>query len=289
MKKILFENGKTIDGASTFNTMQDNIEEVFNGEEAMGSIVVDDITCKNILETATNPQTSNGITKTYDIATKKIVFSGTATATAYLRVSYDVYLEANKTYTISTNEILPSGASIYANNYANVGLAYADLTIASGSKSKTFTTTKAGTISFSIVVNSGTTVNLSLSVQLEKGLVATDYVEHKEFNNAPKLLWINSSSNTAFSTQDITLSSSDYNMLIWIFDTYVSSGLSESEISLKGFGVRASTINGIATKSMSRNITMNSDTSFTVASAYNNGEVDDNALIPRAVYGLKIS
>ena len=49
MKKILFENGKTIDGANTFNTMQDNIEEVFNGETSMGSIVVEDISCKNVL------------------------------------------------------------------------------------------------------------------------------------------------------------------------------------------------------------------------------------------------
>lgn len=48
MKKILFENGTTIDGASTFNQMQNNVEEVFNGEEPMGSIVVDDIECKNL-------------------------------------------------------------------------------------------------------------------------------------------------------------------------------------------------------------------------------------------------
>lgn len=50
MKKINFVNGTTIDGASTFNQMQDNVEEVFNGEEPMGSIVVEGIECTNRLE-----------------------------------------------------------------------------------------------------------------------------------------------------------------------------------------------------------------------------------------------
>lgn len=48
MKKIELVNGTTIDGASTFNQMQDNVEEVFNGEEAMGSIVVEDIKCRQL-------------------------------------------------------------------------------------------------------------------------------------------------------------------------------------------------------------------------------------------------
>ena len=48
MKKIKFVNGTTIDAAETFNNMQTNIEEVFNGKEPMGSIRVDDITSSNL-------------------------------------------------------------------------------------------------------------------------------------------------------------------------------------------------------------------------------------------------
>ena len=47
MQKIEFTNGTTINGASTFNAMQDNVEDVFNGETPMGSIVVEDVECKN--------------------------------------------------------------------------------------------------------------------------------------------------------------------------------------------------------------------------------------------------
>lgn len=58
MKKINFVNGTTIDGASTFNQMQNNVEEVFNGEEAMGSIVVEDVRSANLLnaEACTNTE-----------------------------------------------------------------------------------------------------------------------------------------------------------------------------------------------------------------------------------------
>lgn len=48
MKKIDFVNGTTIDGAKTFNDMQSNVEEVFNGAEPMGSIVVEDVIGKNL-------------------------------------------------------------------------------------------------------------------------------------------------------------------------------------------------------------------------------------------------
>lgn len=50
MKKINFVNGTTINGAETFNQLQDNIEDVFNGNEAMGSIVVDDIKGTNLFD-----------------------------------------------------------------------------------------------------------------------------------------------------------------------------------------------------------------------------------------------
>lgn len=47
MKKIDVVNDVTSLDQDFFNTLQSNVEEVFNGEEAMGSIVVDDVECKN--------------------------------------------------------------------------------------------------------------------------------------------------------------------------------------------------------------------------------------------------
>ena len=48
MKKINVVDDLTSLDQNFFNTLQNNVEEVFNGEEAMGSIVVEDISCKNL-------------------------------------------------------------------------------------------------------------------------------------------------------------------------------------------------------------------------------------------------
>ena len=239
---------------------------LLDGEESMGSIVVEDITCKNMFnkKLLANPQIS---------PIKYIAIKG----------------KPNTQYTFSSN-IPKKFDGVGAYIIAGSGKTNSNNTNSGGvwnGQTRTFTSDNEGYISLGYRIDENISSLNDYWYQIEPGQVATDYVEHKEFNNEPKLLWINSSSNTAFSTQDITLSSSDYSMLIWIFDTYTNSGLNESEVSIKGLGVRTTTTNGTATKSMSRNITRNSDTSFTVASGYNDGSVDDNALIPRAVYGIK--
>lgn len=87
MKKILFENGKTIDGASTFNKMQDNVENVFNGKESMGSIMVENVVSKNIYkpELKSNWVKSNcSVSLSYDeytfISTGTDMYLGNVTA-----------------------------------------------------------------------------------------------------------------------------------------------------------------------------------------------------------------
>ena len=49
MKKINVVDDLTSLDQDFFNTLQNNVEDVFNGEEAMGSIVVDDISGSNLL------------------------------------------------------------------------------------------------------------------------------------------------------------------------------------------------------------------------------------------------
>lgn len=102
-----------------------------------------------------------------------------------------------------------------------------------------------------------------------------------------EILWQNSNPNTSFASQDITLSSSDYDELIWIFDTYVGSGLNITCNSLKGFGVRATASNSSGSSTLVRSINRSSDTTFTVGDGYNSNAVDNNSMIPRCVIAKK--
>lgn len=168
MKKILFENGTTIDGASTFNQMQNNVEEVFNGEEPMGSIVVEEITSSNLfnpndvffknwLDESGQPKTGNE----KDILTNfikvkpntKYTISGFGSTEQYLIV---VGYSSSKTF---NSMLVPSQAS--------------------GTQTISFTTNTTDEYircAFSDV-NMG-----SETLQIEKG-EATPYKPHKEFSN----------------------------------------------------------------------------------------------------------
>lgn len=176
MKKINFVNGTTINGAETFNQIQDNIEDVFNGNEPMGSIVVDDISCKNLLD-ITSIASSNNCTYITTINSISVTASGTngnATTKSYNLLAGD--------YTISCQAV--------ADDY--IGLAvYIDgsyYTSSTGENIKlTFTLSKDSEVSFKFYASSsssstnGTTTYSN--VLLEKGKVATNYVPHKEFSN----------------------------------------------------------------------------------------------------------
>lgn len=186
MKIIDFKNkpDKTTPiNRTNLNLLQKNVEEVFNGSEPMGSIVVEDITCKNIAVPNCTDNTRNGITKKYNEDTGIYKVIGTATADTYIGVSYPRILYANKTYTISCSENLPNGVSIYSDGNSNIGLVYGDTNITSGNNSKSFTPTKTGKISFSMLIRNGTTVDTDLMIQLEEGGVATNCVPYKEFTN----------------------------------------------------------------------------------------------------------
>lgn len=166
MKKINFVNGETIDGANTFNTMQDNVEDVFNGNEAMGSIVVEDITCKNKFNKNTITSGKGISTSTGDLYSQSSLFT-----TDYIDVTDSSDIAWNGTYTSGTkpwgafydsNKKYISGfeTTLNVNTIAiPTGVAYVRLTYAD---------------------NSNDFLN---KLQIESGLVATNYVEHKEYAN----------------------------------------------------------------------------------------------------------
>ena len=115
-------------------------------------------------------------------------------------------------------------------------------------------------------------------------------------------LWENPNPNVAFSGQDITLSSDDYDYLIWfcIWYTGISQIRLVSYTTLKGYGTY---LNGAGdytpnnsqyyTASFIREVNRNSDTSFSVTNCfvrYGNSTsrpTQNITLVPLAIYGGK--
>ena len=110
-------------------------------------------------------------------------------------------------------------------------------------------------------------------------------------------LWENSDPSVAFAPTNISLTSSDYDVLLWVFRTYISTMREISIISTKGSGTFISIDEDAPNnKRVTRNrvITRNSDTSFGIANC--NSQIEGNAsyvtndsLVPVIVYGIKKS
>lgn len=101
-------------------------------------------------------------------------------------------------------------------------------------------------------------------------------------------LWSNPDSTATFAAQNISLSSSDYDFLLFIYRMYVGGELS-SAMTSKGEGV---VLNGSTPNIRYREITRTNDTTFAVGvgklvSTYGTETVNNNQCIPVAVYGLK--
>ena len=136
--------------------LQDNVEEVFEGNKPMGSIVVEDITCKNKFD-------KNTITSGY-----RLVTTGTYKDALYF-VSDFIEVNPNDIYTVNY-EVTAYTRMLFYN--ANKGI------IGYNETSPTFTTPNNAKY-----VKLGQLLTELDNVQLEPGPVATDYVEHKEFEN----------------------------------------------------------------------------------------------------------
>ena len=181
MKKINFQdlpNTETPINSTNLNKIQDNIENVFNGNEAMGSIVVENITSKNLFN-------FNNLRMDYanvDYINRTITFNSFNNATTNKLKDICPDLVAGEMYTFSF-ETTSSVKYIYLN----------------GSQS-TWWTGNARTITQAelddyILFYGGSDIDQTMSkIQIEKGSVVSDYVPHKDLSGGE-----------AYSTEEIVV------------------------------------------------------------------------------------
>lgn len=102
-----------------------------------------------------------------------------------------------------------------------------------------------------------------------------------------KLLWTNPNPTSDITTLNITLNSSNYDMILWLCKEATALNTLISGYSIKGYGVKFNNINGNGTNRR-RQIDYNSDTSYTIQSAYaQDGSNPNGALLPIYAIGFK--
>lgn len=104
----------------------------------------------------------------------------------------------------------------------------------------------------------------------------------------PKLLWANPNPTSSFSNQNITLSSSDYDMLLVIYEQSTNNRRLMSQIVPKGETIRLFGVGyGTEPQAIFRNIDYTDSTTLAVGSCLNNNSTDNSANIPLYVIGYK--
>ena len=112
----------------------------------------------------------------------------------------------------------------------------------------------------------------------ENNAYSANYLNNNQAN--AKILWTNPNPGSVISSDTaITLSSDDYDYILWVIRVSTTNNLSCSNTSFKGYGLRTY-IGGNY-----RNITRNNDTSYTINPA--NSTDFNNALIPIYAIGYK--
>lgn len=170
LRDVIIKSGDTLPIGTVVEfdgeTIPDGYEE-FETEDygSLGNIIVDDVICKNLC---------SGISQGYFININGTSFGRTLADNGLV-----IKVEENNDYTISTTDTQASYRIAFTNTLLSIG----------GSSSDIYNAlTKDGTKA-SITRNSGAYKYLIVNatdlskIQVEKGSVATDYVEHKEFNN----------------------------------------------------------------------------------------------------------
>lgn len=158
---------------------------LLNGNESMGSIVVEDVTCKNLFNVQ-QAQTTNAIINS--LTRDSIVFSDNGDV--WSQLIYKLVLKKNTIYTLKyTFETTNPDFSPYVDIQGNGDW---HNSLGNGSTGTNVITFNSGdwdyiNISFPIggatnITNTGTLSN----VQIEKGSVATEYVPYKNFDNTYK-------------------------------------------------------------------------------------------------------
>lgn len=132
---------------------------LFDGAESMGSIVVEDVTCKNLFN-------KNNIIKGYRIASDGLNYADDVSfVSSYIEITPNTnYVVSNKVYgAMSRVAFYDSNKTFISANAENNGL------LLSPTNAK-----------YIRITNYLTSLN---TIQLEKGSIGTNYVEHKEFSN----------------------------------------------------------------------------------------------------------
>ncbi len=104
-------------------------------------------------------------------------------------------------------------------------------------------------------------------------------------NITGQILWTNPSPTSNFASQNITLSSSDYDMLLWIISTGTSNSQYISFYTIKGKGVYASWVYN--STFLAREINYSTDTQYAVGDNKTNGTTNNASTIPQYVIGYK--
>lgn len=141
-----------------------------------------------------------------------------------------------------------------------------------------------------------TALNLNPDVDAVNKCQATDLNEIKSVvnNNATELsnysydvavLWTNPSPTSRFAQQTITLSSDNYDLLLWLFSTNDANNMYISFYTIKGKGVYASWV--YSSNFLAREVTRTTDTTFLVKGGLHNGNTENQYVIPQYVIGFK--
>lgn len=264
-----------------------------DGEESMGSIVVEDITCKNLFD-VNNLSYELGY---YDD-------NGNLVSSAITGHSLDfIKVDANTNYTISGNVYTNrEGYAIAKVYFWDANKTFLSRTDFITSKTSTFTT-PANTkyITLQVITEGWYSEAYLYNLQIEKGTVATDYVKHKEIDSTGlrgKYLWINPNPTEAMAYQygGITLTSSDYDVLEFYFYTSTDNKVMTVQKVMAGYGAVGMYINGYGGLVYSRAISYVSKTSYTINECYRYGygattppAGSNTFLIPAYVIGYKNS
>jgi len=172
MQKINFQNlpsTTTPINATNLNAIQTNVENVFNGSETMGNIVVDSIRSKNIFN------------KNMFVSGLNINSSGTyiSESSSGAGISY-IKVEAGKTYTITSNV----NRAWYYNFSTSIPTLNGTGTARTGESgtARTFTVPSGYTYFCLRSYPSNNEDNINQNIQLEKGSTATSYTPYQNLD-----------------------------------------------------------------------------------------------------------
>lgn len=168
---------------NTYNESQANayscdyVNDLTDGTKPMGSIVVDDVSCKNIANNLINPQTINGVTITKN-NNGTLTLNGTSTQAFVLTID-KIDLKAGNTYTISGVENASDSFVRFDMRISSGGNIYNDWVLPT---KPTYTISSDVTLYFSMRVGNGAVFsNTTLYPMVEIGDEATSYTPYKAF------------------------------------------------------------------------------------------------------------